>query len=362
MKTTPLYAILILTILLSASCKKGKTDDTTPPDDNGTCNLAAINSSSSVHGFGILAKLPGIWNGSVYSPTPLGSYPEWIVDFRPISASQVSAKNELDSINDIFMSFFIVKYDCSYKVAFRNGGGFAGQTRNSYMLIDSINEGPTESYYRFSDPIAGKNRVYTEVLFKPDSLIMHTYTNQYNTLSEPVTHMIWRAKIKDETSAQNAINHFNYPQKQLTRDFSTTFNGAIEAVFYSAAADPFPEQEQPYLGNSTININVTNPGTVDPTKKILISITTQPLFPGSVFSLNNMKFRSRYVFVDALANTSFNFNYMHPGTYYVNAIYDSNGDFNFSTGDYMNFPFDVPLTLSAEGTANANVNINFVIP
>ncbi len=362
MKTTALYATLILTILFSVSCKKGKTDDTTPPDDDGTCNLVAISSSSSVQGFGILAKLPGIWNGSVYSPTPLGSYPEWIVDFRPISASQVSAKNELDSINDIFMSFFIVKYDCEYKVAFRNGGGFAGQVRNSYQLIDSLNEGPTESYYRFSDPKAGKNRVHTAVTFKQDSLIIHVYTNQYNTLATAQTHMIWRAKLQDQTSTQNAISLFNYPQKVLTRDFTTTFDGSTEAIYYTAAQDPYPEQQQPYLGNSTININVTNPGTVDPSKKILISITTQPLFPGSVFSLNNMKYRSRYVFVDALANTSFNFNYMHPGTYYVNAIYDSNGDYNFSTGDYMNFPFDVPLTLSAEGAANANVNINFVIP
>ena len=361
MKTTTFISILVF-VLFSISCKKGKTDDTTPPEEDGTCNLAAISSSSSVEGFGILEKLPGIWNGSVYSPTPLGSYPEWIVDFRPISSSQVSAKNELDSLNDIFMSFFIVKYDCEYKVAFRNGGGFAGQVRNSYQLIDSLNEGPTESYYRFSDPKAGKNRVHTAVTFKPDSLIIHVYTNQYNTLSTAETHMIWRAKLQDQTSTQNAISLFNYPQKVLTRDSSTTFDGSPEAIYYSASQDPYPEQQQPYLGNSTININVTNPGTVDPSKKILISITTQPLFPGSVFSINNLRYRSRYVFVDALQNTSFNFNYMHPGTYYVNAIYDSNGDYNFSTGDYMNFPFDVPLTLSAEGTTSANVNVNFEIP
>ena len=53
---------------------------------------------------------------------------------------------------------------------------------------------------------------------------------------------------------------------------------------------------------------------------------------------------------------------MHPGTYYVNAIYDSNGDYNFTSGDYMNSSFDVPLTLGALGSASANVNINFQIP
>lgn len=41
------------------------------------------------------------------SPTALGNFNEWVVDFRPISSSQVSAKNELDCINDIFMGFLL---------------------------------------------------------------------------------------------------------------------------------------------------------------------------------------------------------------------------------------------------------------
>lgn len=359
MKAT--FFLITLSIVLFTSCKDDKPEDVI--DENGMdCSTMTIDASTNVKGYNILAKVPGIWNGAVYSPTPLGSYPEWIVDFRPISASQVSAKNELDSINDIFMSFFIVKHDCEYKVAFRNGGGFAGQVRNSYQIIDSINEGPTQSFYRFSDPKAGKNRVHSDVTFKQDSLIIHVYTNKYNTLSTAETHMIWRAKLQDQTSTQNATSLFNFPQKVMTRDFSTTFDGSTEAIYYSATQDPYPEQQQPYLGNSTVNITVSNPAVVDPSKKILISITTQPLFPGSVFSLNNMKYRSRYVFVDAKTSTSFNFNYMHPGTYYVNAIYDSNGDYNFSSGDFMNSTFDVPLTLTNQGSTSANVNVNFQIP
>lgn len=359
MKAT--FFLITFSILLFTSCKDDKPEENI--DDNGMdCSTMTIDASTNVKGYNILAKVPGIWNGAVYSPTPLGSFPEWIVDFRPISASQVSAKNELDSINDIFMSFFIVKHDCEYKVAYRNGGGFAGQVRNSYQIIDSINEGPTQSFYRFSDPKAGKNRVHSDVTFKQDSLIIHVYTNKYNTVSTAETHMIWRAKLKDQTSAQSATSLFNFPQKVMTRDFSTVFDGSTEAIYYSAAQDPYPEQQQPYLGNSTVNITVSNPAVVDPAKKVLIIITTQPLFPGSVFSLNNMKYRSRYVFVDAKASTSFNFNYMHPGTYYVNAIYDSNGDYNFSSGDFMNSTFDVPLTLTNQGSTSANVNVNFQIP
>ncbi len=352
------------TVVLSCSKKTEKAEDTTAVETptSSLCNLAAISSTSSVNGFGIMDKLSGIWNGPVYSPTALGSFPEWVVDFRPISPSQVSAKNELDSLNDIFMSFFVVKHNCEYKMAFRNGGGFAGSVRNAYMVIDSLNETSAQSFYRFVDPVSGGNRVYADITFKLDSLTMHVYTNKYNSLSTPVTHMRWTANLRDTTAAQDAITLFNFPQKVVTKDFTTTFDGLTDAVFYNAAADPYPEQDQPYLGNSTININVTNPSTVNTTKKILILITTEPLFNGLNFIPANLDFRSRYVYVAANSFVSFNFNYMHPGNYYVNAIYDNNGDLNFSSGDYMNTPLDVPLSLINQGSSNANVTINFQIP
>ncbi len=373
-----LYKTIFIGILILAisSCKKEKgcTDSValnysvSAEKDDGSCTyssttpLPAINNASDVKGYGILEKLSGIWNGPVYSPTPLGSFSEWIVDFRPISPSQISAKNELDSLNDIFMSFFICKYDNEYKVAFRNGGGFAGSVRNSYMIIDSLYESTSQSFYRFVDPVAGGNRVYTDVTFKQDSLIMHVYTNQFNSLSEPVTHMIWTADLRDATSAQNATSFFNFPKKEVTKDFSTTFDNLSDAVFYSAASDPYPEQDQPYLGNSNINITITNPTTIDPSKKVLIIVTTQPLFSGLTFIPANLDFRSRYVFVEANSLAGYNFNYMHPGNYYINAIYDSNGDFNFSSGDYMNSSFDIPLVLTNNGVANTNVEINLQIP
>ncbi|MEZ4937823.1 MAG: hypothetical protein R2799_09550 [Crocinitomicaceae bacterium] len=356
-----IFLVLFAVILFNASCKKGSDNNNNNNNNTDTCNVD-LTAAYPVEGFSILTKLPGIWNGPVYSPTPLGSFSEWIVDFRPISGGQVSAKNELDSLNDIFMSFFIVKYDCDYKMAFRNGGGFAGNVRSSYMILDSLNEGALESYYRFVDPVSGGTRVYTEITFKDDSLIMHTYTNQYNTLSEPVTHMRWTASLRDTNSTQNAITTHSYPQKMLTRDFSTTFDGLPEAVFYNSTSDPYPENEQPYLGVATINVNITNPATPDPSKKILYVITTQPLFNGFTFIPANLDYRSRYVLVSAQTSTSFDFNYMHPGDYYLNAVYDANGDLNFNSGDYINSNFDIPFTLTPEGTVTANATINFQIP
>lgn len=372
------FLFLFMTLIFFSSCKtKGCTDSTAlnyddkAKKDDGSCilkeevnndSILPIDNTTEIKGYSLLEKLPGIWSGPVNSPTALGSFSEWIVDFRPISPSQISAKNELDSINDIFMSFFIVKYDNEYRLAFRNGGGFDGSVRNSYLILETVIETTNESIYKFVDPVAGENRVYTTVKFKQDSLIMHVFTNQFNTLATAVTHMKWNAKLKDISSTQNALNQFNYPKKEVTKDFSTTFDGHTDAVFYSASADPYPEEEQPYLGNSKINITITNPSTINTNNKILIIVTTQPLFTNSVYNANNLKYRSRYVFVDAKDSTNFNFNYMHPGTYYVNAIYDQNGDYEVSSGDYLNSNTDVSFTLLNKGTTNTDITIDFLIP
>lgn len=358
MKLT-LYLLTLFLLIATTSCRHDpKIPPIIPPVDTSTY----IPDTSTVIGYSILDKLPGIWHGPVTSSTPLGSYQEWIVDFRPISSSQISAKNELDSLNDIFMSFFIAKYDSTFMMFFRNGGGFAGQVRNSYMKIDSVYESSNVCFYRFVDPISGGDRVDTDITFKDDSLIMHVHTNVYNTLSTPTTHMIWKAALKDTSSAQNAIDHFDYPQKVMVKNFTTIFDGVSEAVFYSASADPYPEQDQPHLGMSNVTVNITNPLTIDPSKKVLIIVTTQPLFDGFSFQAQNLKYRSRYVFVGALNTTGYSFNYMHPGSYYINAIYDDNGDYNFSSGDYMNSSFDVPFTLVPEENVSPNLTINFLIP
>src|SRR3954463_4758051 len=92
-------------IITGTSCKEKKDNEESSPAPAGS--TGGIDASTPVMGYNILDRLPGIWNGPVTSSTPLGSYPEWIVDFRPVSAAQVSAKNELDTANNILMGFFI---------------------------------------------------------------------------------------------------------------------------------------------------------------------------------------------------------------------------------------------------------------
>lgn len=353
-KFYPLFLFLFCGLVLF-SCKQDNVCD-----DCG--NIDPIDQNSDVLGYGILVKLPGIWRGPVSSATALGSFPEWTVDLRPISNNQVSAKNELDSLNDIHLSFFICQFECSYKMAFRNGGGFAGLDRTSYMIVDSVFESVNSSYYRFSDPVVGGKRVYSELIFKGDSLILRSFTNKYNTLADPVLHMEWRSKLLDQTSAQAAISKHSFPGKSVTQNFETTFDSVSEAVFYDLGDDPYPADQQPELGVSNITFSLGMGVPVDPTKRVLIMIMTQELFDGFTPQLQNLIYRSRYVFVPATVNGGFSFDYMHPGTYFVNVIYDLNGDGNFSSGDYMNSMFDRELILDPEGTTSLNVTVDFQIP
>lgn len=357
LKLPLLFALLIILVSYS-SCKEKKKEETTPDPTP----VEGINSSTNVKGYGILSRLPGIWNGPVTSTTMLGSYPEWIVDFRPVSAAQVSAKNELDSLNNILMSFFLVKHGNAYKMAFRNGGGFAGSNRIAYAVIDSVSETTNNYFYRFSDFRAGKERVHVDVLFKDDSLIMHVHTNVYNTQTTASSHMLWKAKLQDATSASNAIAQFSFPQKQLVKDFSTTFDLKPEAIYYDSdlANDPYNVASQPYLGKTTVNISFDASHVPDPTKKVFLMITTQPLFSGFTFNPAQLKYRSRYVFLAADDN-QFTFDYMHPGSYYLYSLYDSNGDGTFSSGDWMSSNLTNTFTLTALGTQTVNTMIDFTI-
>lgn len=350
-----IFLFLGIFLLILQSCTKDKV----PPDED--LPDPAFAEIENTLGYNLLNKIKGIWNGPVTSTTPLGGYPEWIVDFRPISENQISAKNELDTLNDIHMSFFIAKYNDEYRLAFRNGGSFGGQTRVSYMLADSVSETATQSFYRFSEILKGKSRAYTEIVFKDDSLIISAFTNKYNTLETAVPHMVWRAKLQDLTSCQDAIDAFNFPQKTLTKDFSSTFTGQIEAIYYSiTGGDPYPETDQPYLGKSIISYSYAASFTPNPSKKVFLVITTQPLISGFTFNTANLKYRSRYVILDA-DDLNYTFNYMHPGTYFLYAMYDNDGNGTINSGDWVSTA-NTTFTLGSLSTITSSTQINFTIP
>lgn len=353
MRLIPVAAAIFCLALFSCKNHKAEEEAQQPSGTNGP----DINNTI---GFNVLAKVKGIWNGPVSSTTALGSYPEWIVDFRPISSSQISAKNELDTLNDIHMSFFIALYNNEYRVAFRNGGAFGGMQRVSYFLADSVSETASQSYYRFSEIIKGKSRAYTEVIRKADSLIIKSYTNKTNTQSSATPHMTWNAKLQDTTSAAAAVTAFNFPQKSLTKDFSNVFAGQAEAIYYNSSNEPYPENSQPYLGKTTVNYSFDAAHVPNSSKKVFLVITTQPLLSGMAPNLANMKYRSRYVILSA-NDLSFVFNYMHPGSYYVYAFYDNDSNGTINSGDWFSAA-NTSFNLSSQGTTTVSPQINFTIP
>ncbi len=348
-----LWTIVICSMAFFQNCKNDNNSSPAPYSD-----------LAHTYGFGLFDKINGIWAGPLTSTTVLGNFSEWVVDFRPISENQVSAKNELDSLNDIFMSFFVTKYNNQYRLGFRNGGSFNGMKRVSYFLCDSVSETSAQSFYRFSEIVIGKNRAYTDVLFSHDSLYISSYTNKYNTQLTSTLHMSWSARLQDRTSCAPSISTFSFPKKTLTIDFSTAFQGETESVYYSTnsvpANDPYPETVQPALGQTTINYSYAGIYTPDPSKKVLLVITTQPLFSGFTLNSAALLTRSRYVIL-AANDDAYTFNYMHPGNYYVYAIYDHDDNRIVNSGDWISAS-NTAFTLSNKGTVNASTQIVYTIP
>lgn len=354
MQKMPYYICFVLLFLLFSACKNEKVKLA----EEGL-NNSSYSKIENTLGFGVLQKACGIWNGPVTSTTPLGGYPEWIVDFRPIAENQISSMNELDTLNDIHMSFFVAKLNGEYKICFRNGGSFAGQTRVSYFIADSVSESETNSFYRFKEIVKGKKRAFTDVIFKTDSLIINSYTNKYNSLSESVLHMSWKAKKQDETSFQAAKIYFDFPKKTLSKDLSTSFDGLTEAIFYSiGSSDPYPSTS--YLG--ACNFSYTYSSSISPvaSKKSFLILSTQALFSGMLFNSNNLKFRSRYIVLHA-TDTDFSFKKMHPGNYYAYVFYDSDGNQTINSGDWISTT-NTQVEVKPDLQSNVNVNINFQIP
>lgn len=348
--------VIFTSILLAFGCKEKVTD----PDGQQPTPPPPITGGTDIKGYALLSKVCGIWNGPAMSTTALGSFNECILDFRPIHAAQVSAKNELDKDNSLYMSFFVIYDGNEYQVAFRNGGTFSGMTRTSYMQLDSLSEAGNVSYYRFVDFVKREKRTITEVRVWGDSLHIRSYTNKSNTLAQATLHMDWKAKLQSSEDYQEAKNKFGFPQKEMVKDLSTAFDNVTEAVYYVIADDPYPEAEQPYLGKATLsytaapNVNLQNGG------KVILMVSTKPLVGTTGPITNNFKTRARNVILSSPDN-SYTFGYLHPGTYYLYALYDKDGNRTISGGDYVSTT-NTTFTLGEKGNTSASTQVNYLVP
>jgi hypothetical protein len=327
--------------------------------ENKTYQNISKTDTAAVMGYSFLRKIVGLWNGPVFSSTPAGSFDNWYVDFRPVSASQVSQYTTFDSSSLNYTSFFIVKHKGQLKLALRTQGVFNNKGCVTYEAIDSVNE--PKGYYRFSDFQSGTKRAYTEFHFKNDEFVMEVYTNKFNKVSPLQLHSKWQAKLASRKAAADAVAYFNFPQPVMVKDFSDAFKNMTESIYYSFENDPYPSSPQPYVGSVTINISTDNKLKVKNTEKLCLLLTTEPLFEGIKYENDNLKYTSKYVFLPATTK-KFTVSNVQPGKYYLYSFVYKNDDKKLVSGDYMSSNTSNAITVKPSSNTAADTKIDFVIP
>ena len=312
-----------------------------------------------VLGFGFLIRIPGLWNGPVTSSTPAGSFEKWYVDFRPVSAGQVSQYSMLDSQTVNITSFFIVKYNGQIKVAMRTEGCFAKSCCVTYEVMDSVNE--AKGYYRFSDFVAGPKRAFTEFTFKANQFAMNVFTNKFNKIDTVQLHSKFEATLADRNAASNAIVQFGYPKSEMIKDFTDVFKNMTESIFFNLANDPYNSSSQPFVGSLTVNILIDTLLKTKSTDELCLLLTTEPLFNGLKYNLENLKYLSKYVYLP-IGTKTYTIRNVHPGKYYLYSYNDKNNDKKHMTGDYMSSNINNVLTVLPNDTVTVNTRIDMIIP
>ncbi len=320
---------------------------------------AAAGEDAGIPGFGLLERICGQWHGPVFSATPAGSFENWYVDFRPVSAGQVSQYSTLDVETLNYISFFIVKYKGRLRIAMRTYGVFQNKGCITYEVMETADE--SRGYYKFSDFRLGSKRAYTEFTFTEDRFVMEVYTNKFNQLDILELHSRWEAELGSRRASAAAAARFNFPLPVMVKDFSTVFNNVPECIFFAVDDDPYDASSQPYVGRVTVNISVEESLPVAESDEFFLLLTTEPLFQGLRFMEDNMKFISKYVFLPSTYSV-YTFNNIHPGDYYLYSYNDVNNDRKHLSGDYMSSALDNVLTVPAHGTAALDTEIDFVIP
>jgi hypothetical protein len=352
------YALLSILFILSAQ-------RVTPEDihDKNKKSPALQNNASetneAVFGFGILKRIPGLWSGPVFSSTPAGSFKTWYVDFRPVSPGQVSQYSTLDAQTLNYISFFIVKYGDTLKVAMRTEGVFQNKGCVTYEVADTVRE--SEGYYRFSDFRAGEKRAYTDFKFRENEFTMEVYTNKFRKVFPLQLHSRWSAARGDRAAAAEAISYFKFPQPKMIKDFTNAFNNMPESIYFEFENDPYSSSSQPHVGNVTVNISIDNNLKVKKNHELCLLLTTESLYEGIKYKKENLRKISRYALLP-VGTKSFTFKNVHPGTYYLYAYDDVDNDKKHTGGDYMSSDIHNVFTLKAKGSVTVNTKIDYVIP
>jgi hypothetical protein len=241
----------------------------------------------------------------------------------------------------------------------RTEGVFQNEGCVTYEVIQEVRE--EEGYYRFCDFQACDDRAYTEFRFSEGEMLMETYTNRFNQVSPLELHCRWEARLGDRSAAIDPIKDLQYPAAEMVRDFSTVFRDRSESIYFDLDADPYESSSRPYLGTVTVQISVDEELEVESDHEYFLLLTTESLFDGLQYEEENLKYISKYVYLEP-GTESYTFTHVHPGSYYLYSYNDVNGDRRHKRGDYMSSNIRNRFTLRPEGEITVSTLIDFVIP
>lgn len=301
-------------------------------------------------GYTFLKEIQGQWVGI---NRVAGITFDWFsFDYRPISPSHVHGIYEGGSMGNLFTSFFIADFKGKKTIMARNGGVLNGIYRTSYFVMDSIHTAKDDHYYRLVDAVGGKATMYMELRFKKDSLYWNSYTSGLGNRKTTKRHMTYKGKKFSDSLAQIAAKAVGFPKKEASYNFPNGFDNSYlymkksasflaqretNDVYQLAKESLDPVTIHDYQHIASLNVKLQQNKRIKD-QNVFLNISTEPLTDMDGNFIPNTNTFNSIVLFPMLHNKEeqFEFTYVHPGTYYITAIVDVNGDMTISKGDITN--------------------------
>lgn len=321
-------------------------------------------------GFDLLESMQGHWVGSMDIMTE--HYDWFAFDYRAIGPSHVHGIFEGGTMGNLFTSFFVTEYQGKRTIMARNGGLLNGIYRTSYFVLDKVEYKNGQRYYRLVDAYGGADVMHMELTFSGDRLKFQSFTSSFATYPKPRRHMNFVATRMHSELAKEAADRYDFPRNKVDFDFSEGLpkpdwgagNPQTSASYMweeegksleelaVLANDPYPLAYVPNVGSLKLSVAQT-----DTTKgqRYLVYLSRTPLTDpnGKLFQKNGYPDASRFNGVLSFPEiekgfTEFTFTYLHPGTYYLTVVVDTNNDHYPSKGDITHSSIELDVFPKSE--------------
>lgn len=372
MKHIALAAAVALALSLACEEKEAEDKENEAAGHPGISAVEPVDIDANDAAFGFLAKMQGHWVGS--NVVTAEKYPWFTYDYRAISASHVFGIHEGGTLGNILTSFYVANFKGTKTIMARNGGVLGRIYRSSYFVLDEVSSSDGKDCYQFVDAKGGKNIMWMAVCFSGDTIDFKAYRSRLGRTYPPELHMDFKATKKHPELASTAATALSFPAKTVERDFAEGFveehlyrnpgtEKPVSATFLSqstgdlatraaAARDPFAHKDHGHV--SELSVEVTR-GAAEEGKKIFILLSKDALTDSNgqvggdaaldtIFQLPSLE----------PSASSFTFSYLHPGSYFLTVIVDTNDDGTFSKGDTCSISRAIDIAPESKTSENVS--------